>query len=473
MPSLTNSGRLVALTMITLIVVAPNTDAQELPTRPNILFILADDLGYGDLGCYGQTKIATPNIDRLAAAGLRFTDFYAGATICSPSRCVLMTGLHTGHARIRGNMATAGGILGRKGDRPVRRMNLTADDRTVADVLGAAGYRTGIVGKWHLDGFEPTAGPMDRGFEEFHGWLVSEPSTYGSTYFPTRRFRDRQLVAVPPNLGGRRGAYHADLCRDEAVAFLEGNRDRPFFLFLSFNLPHSPLDVPDLVPYADKNWPAEMKTYAAMVHRLDQSVGSVLQTVQRLGLDDRTIVFFCSDNGPRSEPTDELTRVAEFFDSNGPLGGYKRDMTDGGIRVPMIVRWPGVVPLDTRTDVSAHFADVLPTLAELSGAKIPDKLDGTSLAPTLRGETQELADRFLYWEDFERSFRQAVRWRHWKAIRPRLGAALELFDLSTDPGEEHDVAAEHPQVVDRIEAYLATARTESENWPLDPRGRGN
>lgn len=453
------------LASIAILLVGAITSASAAtPERPNIIFILADDLGYGDISCFGQTKIQTPHLDRLAAEGMRFTHAYSGATICSPSRNVLLTGQHTGHTTIRGNMADSGGLPGFKGDRPVRRMHLKEEDRTLGHVLGAAGYRTATIGKWHLDGFNPKAGPLDRGFDEFHGWLVSEPSTYSSTYFAPARFHNRELVTIAANQDGRQGYYHPDACMNEAGQFLVENRDRPFFLYLALNLPHSPYEAPRFGPYANRDWPEPMKHYAFMVHYVDVVVGRLMAQLAVLGLDERTLVFFASDNGPRSEPEVVQTQVVEFFDSNGPLRGYKRDLTDGGIRVPAIARWPGKIPAGTTCDVPWYFADILPTLAELAGAATPEGVDGISIAPVLLGEAEDLPERFMYWEDLEGPFEQAVRWGRWKAIRRGLEGAIELYDVVADPGETNDVVAEQPAVVARITEYLRTARVDSPEY---------
>jgi arylsulfatase A-like enzyme len=433
-------------------------------SRPNIIFIMADDLGYGDLGCYGQKKIQTPNIDRIATEGVRFTQCYSGSTICAPSRSVLMTGQHTGHTRIRGNMCTVGGSEGYKGTRKVRRMFLTEEDRTVGNVLQKAGYKTCLVGKWHLGAYNPDAGPLDRGFDEFYGWLIRTGSTGG--YYPAQRYRNRELYDIPGNQNNAHSYYEPDKCTEEAIEFLKNNKNRRFFLYLSYNSPHSPLEVPDLGPYANEDWPEHLKIYAAMVYRLDQNIRKVMQTLKELNIDEETIVFFCSDNGPRSEPTQQLTEVADFFDSNGPLHGYKRDLYEGGIRVPMIVRWPGRVPAGKTSDFAWYFADFLPTAADLAGADTPKNIDGESIVPVLLGERQDLGDRFLYWEYFEKGFQQAVRWRNFKAIRLKQGEPLLVFDLSEDIGEQNNVADKHPEVITRIEEYLKTARTESINWPI-------
>jgi arylsulfatase A-like enzyme len=455
--------------------IAAGTVAMSLPLRlkasqnkdkPNIIFIMADDLGYGDLVCYGQKKIQTPNIDKIAAEGMRFTDCYAGSTICAPSRSVLMTGQHTGHTHVRGNMCTVGGTIGYKGNRQVRRMSLTKEDITVGQVLQKAGYRTCLVGKWHLGAYDPDAGPMDRGFDEFYGWTINAGQTGG--YYPSQRYRNRQLVDIKENQNGQQGKYSTDLCTIEAIEFLGNNKDRRFFLYLSYNNPHSPFQVPDLGPYKDKDWLEPAKIYAGMIHRLDQNIGRFMQALRELQLNDKTIVFFCSDNGPRSEPTQEQTQVAEFFDSNGPLRGYKRDLYEGGIRVPMIVHWPGKVSAGVTSNVPWYFADFLPTAAELASLEPPEKIDGKSIVPVLLGKQQNLGDRFLYWEYFESGFQQAVRWKQWKAIRLKRGEPLVLFDLSKDLAEEHDIASENPETIAQIENYLKTARTESLNWPLEP-----
>jgi arylsulfatase A-like enzyme len=434
--------------------------------KPNIIFIMADDMGYGDLGCYGQKKFRTPNIDRIAAEGMRFTDCYAGSTVCAPSRSVLMTGQHTGHTRVRGNMCRAGGTVGYKGSRKVRRMNLTDRDQTVGHVLQRAGYRTGIIGKWHLGGYDENAGPLDRGFDEFYGWLTRTSETINPTYYPTKRYRNRQLYDIAENQNGKSGYYHTDICTDEAVAFLKNNHKRPFFLYLAYINPHDPLVVPDLGPYADKDWPEPMKTYAAMIHRLDESIGRIMSLLKELRIDENTIVFFCSDNGPRSGGSRTLTEVAEFFNSNGPFTGYKRDMNEGGIRVPMIARWPGKVGAGKVNSTPWYFADVLPTIADIAKAKTPAKIDGISMLATLLSESQETSERFLYWEFFERGFQQAIRWKNYKAIRLKTDQPLLLFDLSKDPAESNDIAKQHPEVIATIGNYLKTARTDSPNWPI-------
>lgn len=438
--------------------------AKDVKDRPNVIFVMADDLGFGDPGCYGQKLIKTPNIDNLAEEGIRFTSCYSGSTICAPSRSVLMTGQHTGHTRVRGNMCPVGGVVGYKGTTQVRRVCLTDEDTTVGNVMHSAGYRTGIVGKWHLDAYDPKAGPVNRGFDEFKGWLISADGTGG--YFPEKHVVNNEVIDLPENADGRHGKYTTDLFTDEAIEFIKNNKSSPFFLYLAYNNPHTPFQTPDLGPYKDKDWPKHCKIYAAMVDRLDMNIARLIRSLKDAGLDKKTLVFFCSDNGPRSEPSKIKTEVAEFFDSNGPLRGYKRDLYEGGIRVPMIARWPGTIKPGTTSDVPWYFADVMATVAAAGSATVPENTDGVSVLDILTGKKTELKDRFLYWEYFESGFQQAVRWGKWKALLLKRGKPMELYDLSTDIGEQNNVAADHPEVVGKITEYLKTARTESANWPL-------
>lgn len=433
--------------------------------KPNIVFILADDLGYGDVGVYGQKKILTPNIDQLAKDGTRFTDFYAGAPVCSPSRGSILTGLNTGHATIRGNATDQGGIAGKKGKNVVYRANLTKDDYTIGNLMQDAGYRTSLVGKWHVDGYDSLATPLQRGFDQFSGWLINVPSTYASTYWPDHRYINGKLVSVVPNENDKKGYYEANMCTDEALAYLktQEKNEKPFFLMLNYNNPHSPLEVPDLAIYKDKAWPEDMKIYAAMVHYLDQSVGRVKDYLVKSGLSKNTIVFFASDNGPRSEPTTRLKAVSEFFDSNGRLKGYKRDLYEGGIRIPFIAWAPFVKNAPKTNTVPGYFPDIMPTLAALAGKTSGFHTDGMSILPAINGEKPK-ADRFLYWEFFELGFEQAVRYGKWKGVKRK--GKLELYDLSKDIGETNDLAVSQPEVVNTIERYLSTARIESPYWTV-------
>ena len=439
--------------------------------QPNILFILADDLGYGDLGCYGQTKIKTPNLDRLAAEGMRFTSFYAGSTVCAPSRCALMTGLDTGHALIRGNAQVA----------------LRPQDVTVAEVLKQAGYHTGLIGKWGLGDQNTTGVPPKQGFDEFLGYL---DQVHAHDYYTDHLWRHDPptdtkpgfdgMVDFPENQGGNKGRYMDDLFTSAALNFLRinkpdpYNRYRPFFLYLAYTIPHANneegqrtgngMEVPSDAPYSDEPWPATEKNKAAMITRLDTYVGQLLDKLQALKLADNTIIFFTSDNGPHQEGGVD----PKFFQSAGPLRGIKRDLYEGGIRVPLIVRWPGKIKAGTTSGEPWAFWDFLPTAAALARTNAPGPSDGISFLPTLLGQPQTNRHEYLYWEFHERGFQQAVRMGDWKAVRPAAGAALELYHLSTDIGEQHNVAAQHPEVVAKLEDYLKTARTESAYWPVKP-----
>ncbi len=450
----------LALTAALLSLALPGRGhAADAARPPNIVFILADDLGYGDLGCYGQKRIQTPNLDRMAAEGMRFTQFYAGDTVCAPSRCCLMTGLHTGHATVRGNALV-----------PLRR-----DDVTVAQLLKDGGYATGLVGKWGLGEPDTTGVPNRKGFDYFYGYLNQ---VHAHNYYPDYLWKNQEKTTIEGNevkngVATKRAQYRTDLLTKEALAFVERNRDKPFFLYLAYTTPHANdergakegngMEVPDDAPYSDKPWPQVEKNYAAMVTRLDADVGKLMKRLKDLDLDDNTIVFFSSDNGPHKEGGQD----PKFFDSGGPLRGIKRDLTEGGIREPTIVRWPGKVKAGAETDQVGAFWDFLPTAADLAGVKAPAGLDGVSLAPTLLGTGQQAQHEFLYWEFHERGFQQAVRMGDWKAIRLKVGGPLELYDLKTDVGEAHNVAADHAEVTARIEAYLKGARTESAEFPIN------
>lgn len=433
--------------------------------KPNIVFILADDLGYGDVGAYGQKKILTPGIDRLAKEGILFTDFYAGAPVCSPSRGVLLTGKNTGHATIRGNATIKGGMAGAKGGKTIYRAGLQPQETTIGNVLQAAGYTTGMTGKWHVDGFDTLATPLQHGFDFFSGWLVSYPETYASTYWPDRWYRNGKIVNIPQNENRNKGYYVSELCTDDAIQFMDHHKNdkKPFFIMVNHSSPHSPLDAPENSLYAKEPWTSDQKTYAAMVSFLDRSVEKIKQYLTDNKLDSNTIIIFCSDNGPRSEPTTSLTAVAEFFGSGGPLRGYKRDLSDGGIRVPMIVWSKGLKQKGKRDRTAGYFADIMPTLAGIAKAQKPDNTDGIDLSSAFLGKAAPAKNRFLYWEFFENGFEQAVRYGKWKAIIK--DKKLLLYNLDTDVHEDHDVAPQNPAIVKKIQDYLNTARTESPYWP--------
>jgi len=448
------------------------------PLRPNIVLILADDLGYGELGCYGQELIRTPSLDRMAREGMRFTRFYAGSPVCAPSRSVLLTGLHSGHTRVRGNA----------GKDDLRRQELRPGDLTVAEVLRRAGYATAAVGKWGLGHQGSPAVPPRMGFDHFFGYLSQ---THAHNYYPEFLVRGEERVPLRNRLhrDGKpyeedgagwaevKADYAPDLMAEEALRWIEANRDRPFFLYWPVIAPHANneagsalgkgQEVPDLGAYAEKPWKEMEKAHAATITRLDRDVGRLLDLLKRLGLEEKTLVIFTSDNGHH----DEGGYRPGLFREAGPLRGKKRDLYEGGIRVPAIARWPGRVPAGAVSDQVACFTDFFPTAAEFAGTAAPAGLDGLSFVPALLGRPREgLWHRFLYWEFHERGFSQAVLMEgRWKAVRNRRpDLPLELYDLEVDPGETRDVAAEHPQVLSLIEEFLGTARSDSPDWPIRP-----
>jgi len=440
----------------------------EPPIRPpNIVLILADDLGYGDLGAYGQERIATPHIDRLAAEGVRFTDIYAGSTVCAPSRSVLMTGRHGGHSPIRGNREV----------QPMGQEPLPEGTRTVAAVLREAGYATGLYGKWGLGGPGSSGHPNRQGFDEFFGYLCQR---HAHNYYPAFLFRNGERVALdnempePPRGDGAGEArtkrtYSHDRIAEEALAFVERHRDRPFFLYLALTIPHANneagqrgMEVPDLGAYADRPWPEPQKGLAAMISRMDRDVGRLLALLAQLGIDEQTLVLFTSDNGPHAEGGNDPA----FFSSSGPLRGIKRDLYEGGIRVPLIARWPGRAPQGRESDHVGYFGDFLATAAELAGAEVSGEHDGISLVPTLTGRAEAQATHdYLYWEFYGRETAQAVRRGRFKAVRrPMLTGELELYDLEADLGETRDVAGDHPGVAAEIARLMDEAHTPSPLW---------
>jgi arylsulfatase A-like enzyme len=422
---------------------------------PNIVLILADDLGLGDLGCYGQERIATPHLNQMAAEGLRFTAAYAGSSVCSPSRCCLMTGLHNGHGRLRDNLPHG--------------VALQPDDVTMPEVLKRAGYRTGAFGKWHLGDSGTWGTPLRQGFDEFFGYRSGDHAHF---YYPQTLWDGDSEVIIDGNRGGARKAYSPDLFTKRALEFMERNRRRPFFLYLATILPHwsdydlkSPmsLDVPGDARYGNQNWPEVEKNYASMVTRLDRYVGDVMASIKALGLDENTVVFFASDNGPSAEA---LHRPA-FFRSAGAFRGVKRDLYEGGIRVPLLARWPGKIAAGKVSDYACALYDLLPTSAELAGLAPPKSIDGISILPALLGRPQP-PHEYFYWDygHVRETYKQAVRVGEWKGVRVGARSPLELYHLREDPGETRNVAAQAPDVVARLEKVMAAARRESPDYPI-------
>ncbi len=430
--------------------------------QPNFVFIMADDLGVFDAGCYGQKLIRTPNIDRLAGEGTRFTDCYAGATVCAPSRSVLMTGQHTGHTTVRSNASL------RTGD----RVPLEAKDFTIAQMLKgpewrdafdeSRGYATAITGKWGLGEPGTTGLPNDHGFDEFYGFLNQQ---HAHGHYPTYLWRNKTRETLSGNLEGKRREYASDLFCREALHFIDRHRYDPFYLFFTPTVPHARFDAPDLGAYANQPWPEEAKHYAAMVTRMDSYVGRILDKLRECDLERNTVVFFTSDNGGTFEYAP--------FGSMGPLRESKGSVYDGGTRVPMIARWPGRIQAGAVSDFPWAFCDVMPTLGDLAGVRgLPPNIDGMSVMPTLLGKKQN-PDRPLYWESFggKAGFAQAVRMGRWSAVRHGLDGPLEIYDLTADAGQKTNVAAAHPEIVRRMEEYLKDCRTDSPDYPVTRRRR--
>jgi arylsulfatase A-like enzyme len=443
----------------------------EAPRKPNLIWIMADDLGYAELGCYGQKVITTPRLDKMAQEGMRFTHFYAGATVCAPSRSVLMTGLHHGHTRVRGNA----------GKDNEAAQALREGDLTVAGLLQKSGYTTGLIGKWGLGnvGSAETGLPQKQGFDYFYGYLNQ---THAHNHFPDYLWRNEEKVTLPNVIvpAGVEGAGYAtqslqfadDLFAEDALRLVTHYQKKPFFLYWSMVVPHANnergrlmgdgAEVPDYGPYAAKDWPKPDKGQAAMISRLDGYVGRMLDHLKELGLEENTLVIFTSDNGPHDESKHDLKR----FDPAGPYSGIKRSLTDGGIRIPFIARWPGKIKAASVSSHVGYFADWLVTAAELTGAKAPEKTDGISFVPTLLGKGEQGQHEFLYWEFHEGGFKQAALYQgRWKGIRQGSpDAPVRLYDQENDVAELTDVAQQHPEIAEKIGTYLKSARSESPDW---------
>jgi len=440
--------------------------------KPNIIYILADDLGYGDLGCYGQQIIKTPNLDKMASDGIRFTDHYAGSTVCAPSRCTLMTGLHTGHARVRGNYETGPHGFG-------ACLELRPQDTTIAEFLKPAGYRTGLFGKWGLGVKTTTGEPGKKGFDEWFGYLNQGHAHF---YYPEFLWKNGEKVVFEGNKNGKRQQYAHDLITEETLNFVKNNKDNPFFVYLAYTIPHAELLVPEdsmneyegqfketayvnngsggMGGYASQDKPKA--AFAGMVSRMDRDIGKLMELLKELGIDDDTIVMFSSDNGPHLEGGAE----PDFFDSNGPLRGYKRDLYEGGIRVPFIVRWPGKIKPGRVSGHISAFWDVLPTACDIAGVTVPENVDGLSFLSELLGREQP-EHEYLYWEFHEnKTTDQAVRMGNWKAVRHSPGSPVELYDLSKDKSEINNIADRHSEIVEKFRKLFAQARTPHEIWPL-------
>ena len=449
-----------------------NLIATEPVAKPNLIWIMADDLGYGDLGCYGQKVIVTPNLDRMSKEGIRFTHFYSGATVCAPSRSVLMTGMHHGHTRVRGNA----------GQRNPKAQALGPEDVTVAKVLQQAGYRTALVGKWGLGdvGLAASGLPRKQGFDSFFGYLNQN---HAHNHFPDFLWRNESKIALPNvvvPVGENGGGYATDakvfaddLFVDEAIQFVKENRSSPFYLYWSMVIPHANNErtralkngaqVLDFGPYAKEDWPEPDKGQAAMIFRLDGYVGKMLDTLNELGLAENTLVLFTSDNGPHNESNHDLAR----FNPSGPYTGIKRSLTDGGIRVPLIAWWPGKIKPQSETGHVSYFGDWMATAADLAGTTPPSGVDSISMVATLLGKVEtQSSHEFLYWEFHEGGFKQAALYLgRWKGIRKgSFDAPILLYDQLNDVAEKTNVADLHPDIASKISNYLKSARSESTDW---------
>ncbi len=430
------------------------TSAQQ---QPNIILIIADDLGYGDLGCYGQQMIRTPNIDALAAGGIRFTDYYAGSTVCAPSRDALLTGKHTGHTYIRGNFLTD------EREDPA----LPSEKVTIAEYLKSAGYKTALFGKWGLGG--EGQGPETQGFDRSVCYL---DQIQAHNYYPEYLYEDGEKFLLD-------SVYSHRLFAEKTLEYIhDQDGAQPFFLYLPYTLPHGRHVIPDNAPYTDMDWPEQFKNYAAMVTLLDSDVGRIAQALRAKGIDRNTMILFMSDNGANPG-------FAKFFNSNAHLRGAKRDMYDGGIRVPLVVNWPGKVQANQTTGHICAAWDLLPTLCEIAGVTPSDDIDGLSLLPLLTGESEKQPQHvFLYWENYEYNYHwenpnnklprnwlenRAVRYGKWKAVQHSMyknpNTQMELYDLESDPSETLNVANKHPDIIHKIEEFLANSSTTSPFFP--------
>lgn len=441
--------------------------------KPNIIYILADDLGYGDLSVYGQEKFSTPNIDRLASQGMIFTQHYSGSTVCAPSRSALMTGMHTGHTVVRGN----------KEVQPEGQYPMPDNTYTLAEALKKAGYTTGAFGKWGL-GYPGSEGdPLNQGFDTFYGYNCQR---LGHNYYPYHLWSNRDSIVLNENLGESDGVYAPELIHAQTLKFLEDNKERPFFLYVPTIIPHAELAAPEayMQKHRGKYPPEKMykgidegpqfnlgpyrsqkdshAAFAAMINLLDDQVGEIMDKVSQLGLSNNTIIVFTSDNGPHEEGGAD----PHYFNSNGPLKGVKRDLYEGGIRVPMIVSWPGKIKPNSKTEHVSAFWDVFPTLSEMVGISVPNSLDGISFLPTLLQEEDQGQHEYLYWEFHERGGRQAIRKGDWKAVKYNVlkdpEAPIELYNLRDDIGEENNLAQSHLEIVAEMQAIFETARTDSD-----------
>ncbi|WP_422350979.1 arylsulfatase [Flagellimonas sp.] len=434
-----------------------NRDFQQ----PNIVLIMVDDLGYGDLGCYGQTHIKTPNIDRLAKEGVRFTDFYAGSPVCAPSRSVLMTGKHTGHTTVRGNFGKSG-VLGLGGG--AGRVPLKESDTTVAEVLKDLGYNTAITGKWGLGEPNTSGLPNDQGFDVWFGYLNQRRA---HSHFPDYLWKNKRKHIIKLNRNSGKKVFSHSLFTDFAIDYITRNarKRKPFFLYLPYLLPHSAYEMPGINPiYEDRQWSEEAKVYASMVTLIDSDMGRINEVLKKTGILENTLVIFTSDNGA-------ARRWDGIFDSSGYLRGKKRDVYEGGIKVPLIISMPGNVPEGVINNEVSFFGDILPTLSEFAGREPELAGDGVSLKDAILKKMPLPSERILYWEFHEEGGKQAARQGNWKAVRLNVDEKgfhgdLELYNLNDDPKESKDLSKKNPEITGRFLRILDQQHVLSKNYPF-------
>ena len=435
-----------------------STDQQEAKT-PNIIFIMADDLGYGDLGVYGQEVIQTPNLDQMASEGIRFTQFYSGSPVCAPARSVLMTGRHTGHTTVRGNFGQ-GGVTGLGGGEG--RVPLKADDVTVAEIMKQAGYTTGITGKWGLGEPGTTGLPNDQGFDQWLGYLNQRRA---HNHYGDYIWQNKEKYNIPENADGKEGVYTHNLFTEFALDFIEEQADSVFFLYIPYLLPHAEYEIPEInESYKDKDWTEDEKVHASMVTLIDSDIGKIRAKLEELGIAENTLIMFTSDNGAAE-------RWEGRFDSSGKLRGRKRDVYEGGIRVPLIVAMPGTVPGGKVNSTVGYFADILPSFAAIGEAESPANIDGIDLSQAFMQNQQLDNQRVLYWEFHEQGGKQAVRNGNWKGIRLDVQEKgfhddLELYDLEADPDESENIAEQHPEIVEEMIGIMEKEHVQSEAFPF-------
>jgi arylsulfatase A-like enzyme len=429
------------------------TGLSQAAAKPNVIFILTDDLGYGELGCYGQLLIKTPCLDQMAAEGKLLIRHYAGSPVCAPSRCILLTGKHGGHAAIRGN-----GEL-KQGQRP-----LPADEVSLGEIFKGAGYTTACIGKWGLGWVDTEGAPNRQGFDYFFGYPCQR---LAHSYYPASLWRNSEEVPLPGNDQKSGPFYSHDLMTEEALGFIRKNQTNSFFLYLTYTIPHTKFQIPELGEYAQTDWLPDHKVHAAMISRLDRDCGALLAELKKLRLDEKTLVVFTSDNGAHGEGG-----TLEKFNASGDLRGKKRDLYEGGVRVPLLVRWPGTITAGTTSDQVCAFWDWLATFCDLTGQFVPTGTDGQSMVPLLLDQKGWRPHDYLYWEFHEQGGKQAVLQGRWKAVRLKVNAdrngPVELYDLEKDPAEKQNVAEQYPEKAQELATLMNTSRTSNQYFDFSP-----